>query len=211
MTNQTKQTQFIDYDVLAGVEDLVNRLEKRGINFTVFRKWMKDNKVIAAGSYILQTLIKEEWSESDFDVYVLGDSKKDLEKCANNYEPPPNSKLLKEVSTYQYQTSDIIRVTEWAVGDEKNPLIVQIMSINPFEYDDLKKFIDLYDLDFCKVIFDGDKVEVMYPYSVRTKISIYNRLYSGDNHVDIERKLRWNNRKKTRTLKYEKRGFTIFG
>jgi len=188
----------MDSKYIDSVSKLKLRFEERGIKFSDLRLWMKKHKIIAAGSYILQTLIDEDWDDSDLDVYILGDT----------YNPPPNAKLLKTnfTSKYQYQNMDIIRVTEWSVG-EKDPLVIQIMSINPLEFTSLKDFIDLYDLDFCKVMFDGDTIEVMYPESIKTKSSEYGR---KDRSKTLEEKNRWYDRKKMRISKYKGRGFNIY-
>lgn len=170
---------------------LHNRLEEKGINFEQFIEWLKTNKAIIAGSYILQVLIGEKWKGSDIDVYIMG----------YDYTPLPNAKLAySEIyKPKNYKNNDILRVTEWSIGDKDDPTTVQIMNISPVVHSNLTKFIDLYDLDFCKVIFDGSKLNIMYPESIKTRTSVYNCITD------------WNGRKDYRTQKYIKRGFKIIG
>ena len=92
-----------------------------------------------------------------------------------------------------YENKDIIKIVEW----KYKSTTIQIMHINPNLHTDLTKFIDQYDLDFCKVIFDGTSLNVMYPKSVTIRTSKYNRITD------------WNGRRQYRTDKYTKRGFKV--
>jgi len=73
---------------------------------------------------------------------------------------------------------------------------IQVIEIRADFYPDMTKFIDEhFDFDFCKTIFDGVTVNVLYPNSVLAKTCIIdcNGLYIRED----------------RLKKYRKRGFSI--
>ena len=172
-------------------ENLRYRLKEDGIDAKSLINWLKYNKGIIAGSYILQIILGERWEGSDIDVYITH----------YNNTKPPNAEQLSNIVYKRkfYKNKDILGVTEWSIGKKSDPIILQIMHINSLIHHNLTNFIDQYDLDFCKVIFDGFKLNVMYPDSVKTRTSVYNRITD------------WNGRKEYRTQKYIKRGFKVIG
>lgn len=73
---------------------------------------------------------------------------------------------------------------------------IQIIHINPDKHSDIKSFIDSFDLDFCKVLFDGEKFDIMYPESIKTKSSVQKSWTQKQILSD-------------RAKKYKARGFNI--
>lgn len=74
---------------------------------------------------------------------------------------------------------------------------IQIIHLNPDMNSSIKEFVGKFDLDFCKVMFDGEKFTVLEPQSVVTRTSKYNKIED------------WHHQKDKRVAKYTKRGFTI--
>ncbi len=81
---------------------------------------------------------------------------------------------------------------------DENKKPIQIIHINSEKYKDVRSFVQNFDLDFCKVTFDGEKFEILNPESLLTKTSIYHK------HPEYTKEVM-----EIRKKKYEDRGFTI--
>jgi len=75
---------------------------------------------------------------------------------------------------------------------------VQIIQIDPNKHSSFKSMADSFDFDFCKVIFDGEKFEVLKPEAILKKES-------------YQQKKKWCDEKRyeMRVKKYTERGFSI--
>ena len=76
-------------------------------------------------------------------------------------------------------------------------ITIQIIKLNPKLNKSIKEFVGKFDLDFCKVMFDGEDFTILEPKSLLTRTSTYNKI------------LDWHIQKNKRVAKYIKRGFTI--
>ena len=75
---------------------------------------------------------------------------------------------------------------------------IQIISLDPKKHNSIKDYVKTFDLDFCKVMFDGEKFEILHPESLLNKSSVYHsKKYYTDEITKMRKK------------KYTNRGFKI--
>lgn len=157
--------------VTKNVEDRLVKMFHRDFKFDIFRKLLKEcNAVIAGGSVLSGTLPTNSryWSK-DIDIYVrIEDSKPLLNflfgncnhkkfqtgKFANYCETFLSKNGIRciyrnAITNYLYRTIGIEVMT---IRNSKNPVDV----------------VKNFDLSFCQVWYDGDKVFAAYPDDIKT-------------------------------------------
>ena len=100
--------------------------------------------------------------------------------------------------TKHYTAGDILRVGNYYDSSVDKKMNIQIIHLDPKKCSSVKSFVEKFDLDFCKVMFDGEKFTILHPESVINRISKYNK--EDD----------WQDRKDKRVAHYRARGFTIY-
>lgn len=117
-----------------------------------------------------------------------------------------NTSLITDIGEYSYTSGQMCdkctKYTHFTGCKEKchekcKNTKIQIIHLNPKLNSSIKEFVSKFDLDFCKVMFDGEKFTVLEPQSVKTRTSKYNKIED------------WHHQKDKRVAKYTKRGFTI--
>lgn len=120
-------------------------------------------------------------------------------------------RLIQEGSLggYEYNVDDIRKVDTYTYRCQKEYhcskrgtcsgcQLIQIIHIDHQKHFTFKSMAESFDLDFCKIIFDGKLFEVLYPDAILKRTSIQK----GKDWVCSEF---YDQRKK----KYQKRGFTV--
>lgn len=188
-----------------------------------FFKSLKNDESIVSGSYIFKVLGKEDWENNDIDVYNIGFvstpeeysknsqiTKFLLEICQEDdydeegkclvYETIGNN-LFNMIRNYRIESSDIA---------------IQLMTLNVKSVTTFVK--TMYDLNFLKNTFDGERVCIWDKKAVRMRSSPYFFNSKSDQknsssptfveNLNIEENY-WQT--VTRCQKYLKRGFLIEG
>jgi hypothetical protein len=139
---------------------------------------------VIAGSFPLSVILGETWY-SDIDIFTSDEDFK-LEYMTN---PEACSQNILKSSAYNDMTG-IRKVVKGTIGT--NNYRIDIVYV-----DDVQDAINSFDLDFCKVWYDGDKIRCANWQSVLTKSHVpSSKAYKSTN---------WDSRK----FKYMKRGFVI--
>ena len=176
-----------------------------------FIQKLKDTHSCISGSYILQTIHDEKWEGSDIDIFTndvkgngqamfdflqnrLGNSKL-IKKEYNEISQMPvmqgNRKLdltIKSQEGYNKYDFVICKVYDFFVDQQKIQLI--IMETKYYEHMDK---VSPFDLDFCKVFFDGEKFTINEAALKKEGVVCTGRVPSIKTY--------------DRIMKYEKRGF----
>lgn len=174
---------------------IISYLDERVPSANRLIEWMKKNKIKMAGSFPLQMELGEFWEGSDIDLYILDTLEPSIIK-------PPSDKYKSTVENefnpiYTYETQDILRIDNWVCTKNDRDIKVQLIYLNNSKYGSIEQFVDRFDLDFCKIVFDGHTLKAMKPESVKNKTSRYNRVSD------------WRNKRKERIAKYTTRGFKV--
>jgi hypothetical protein len=188
-------------------ENIKKRLEKdldKKINVDHFINKMKETHSCISGSYILQIIHDLEWEGSDIDIFTTEkygmDMYRFLQSHLNNgtvmeknyidtqtMENNRKHNITMHTGTYDYV---ICKVYEFMVNSIKIQLIIM-----DDDYEDHETKMSHFDLDFCKVSFDGDKFIINESALKKEGIVSKMRLPSMKTF--------------DRIMKYEKRGFVV--
>jgi len=196
------------------------RLLTLGLDLDTLSIDMKESQALLSGSFLLQCVLGETWSKSDVDFFVpaahyiadwglkrhmwlwiKGDETR-MSKSTHQYvqfsDEYDNVSLA--VTVYNYAASEL--------GMESPDLQVIVMnattsaSESPYrtlrgKMDAFRELaIERFDLDFCKISFDGNNLVTHHIHAIRTKSAPLPRES-------------WRPDLKTRVTKYRDRGFTI--
>lgn len=205
-----------------------DRLDNLKLNSNNFINAMIKHKLVISGSFVLATLYDEEYKNSDIDLYVVGekdgfcfahanecDKKCPLrsmynEKCWDDINP--NDQL-------NYHTIDSLDAYDILPIGARTYMLANAMInhiiIDPNLNLTCQEFIDKYfDLDFCKVSFDGKELKItnftdVYNKTthVSYKLDLYRRKSFGGANNPSDEYLKGLIDK--RIEKYRNRGFTI--
>jgi hypothetical protein len=174
-----------------------NRLEKRlhdtGINTDSFFKELEDSNSIIAGSFPLQVYLQENWDGSDVDIFTTNDN---MQKYLSKHFA---EKVIHENDTCSYRgyVTDRARVTEYIT--HRNLKLQVIKFMDPIESDDLTKYtFSKFDIDICKVSFDGKEYHIGDRNAVKTRNATVGTTWRCLSFKTYER-----------IKKYEQRGFTF--
>lgn len=204
---------------------LYQRLEKLNIEPNKFCDQLYQNQCILSGSFPLQCILGEEWEKYDIDIFTSNINTKpyryyfrskeytyDLEAIEyylykdlwepmknTNEEPPmhlrahnffPNYTNVFYVNTYHLVKIDI-----------------QLIVVDKNKYKDIKDYINQFDIDVCKMMFDGKKFYYKNWNDIIRKKSNYVMYIDLQNHDnEYGRYLRTIDRIK----KYKTRGFKFY-
>src|SRR5665811_2420127 len=109
-------------------------------------------KSVISGSFPLQCIIGETWSGSDIDIFC-----KHL--LAHEYidEYLLSLESVEKVEiTREKQYSGYGQVTNYKVNYDGNEVIIELIAVN--NYHVVRHLERDFDIDICRVYFDGDKV-----------------------------------------------------
>lgn len=164
--------------------------------YHAFRKAMIKTKAVLSGSFILQIMLWEPWSDSDIDIFLPNKELVDgywpafTDLHAELYtraEQNPASKYMGRCGTSSDGAYDetlgknaFTRIYEYRVTDSVNKQIkFQVMDLN---LDKNRKAViafikDNFDFDFCKNVFyyekDGFHLDVVAPLDIVHKRSVF--------------------------------------
>ena len=204
--NMKKYEVFMSGSILLQV--MLGEEWESDIDLYVFSKEIKDKSIPASilSKIILNTEKLEELYEnksiSKFFTKIDGKiySKYDVDKESKFiYSLRSDTDLYPGLTTEDkiYNTDSILRVGNYRYVHAKKETNIQIIHIDKKNFSNIADFVEEFDLDFCKIIFDGEKFTMLYPDSVINCTSKYNK--TSD----------WQDRKDMRIEHYKKRGFTI--
>lgn len=175
---------------------IIDKLDKLGINGREFCQKLYDTETVMSGSFILQCIHDEIYYQSDIDLFCkmpLYDKHPPFGNyICNNLKLKLNPFIEKDP-----MYNNIQHVINTFVYFHEN-IIIQIMIVSD-DIDVKKLIVDYFDLSFCKIIYDGNKLT--YDQSSIDKIGYINPIY-----LNYSYKI---NCYKERVEKYENRGYII--
>ena len=154
------------------------------VDIEEFIKMLKETNSIIAGSYPMAVCVGRTFNPSDIDIFTKGD------KMREYLDEIFEEKSSKEHETY-YKCSDFIKTKVYEY-QAKN---IKIQLIDVFDKLPLEGVVDKFDLDFCKVFFDGDNTYVNEAFLNRTCEYDLTKTPSQKTHERI--------------IKYAARGFVV--
>jgi len=139
---------------------IVNRLNSLGVDGEEFCQKMIEFKCLMAGSFPLQCLLGEFYSDSDIDIFIkrrrseyTGKDEINL-RSFHEFEKWLYHKYGVKSEANIYIIRDVIRSRKTQVTPHA------IINVILVDNEDLEKFImDTFDLSFCRTMFDGFEVK----------------------------------------------------
>lgn len=234
-----------------GVKLIKQRLNKVGIDAEEFCQKMKENGCFMAGSFPLQSVLGEEWQNSDIDIYKMtGDDEKPKEEDFREYEEvldyfPPKyyvdgfeRYLFDKYTVKKYDKTTKTNLCFYKDKDYDSIFIkglrnytldnitVQFIQCNKERYNSIENFLETFDLDLCKIMFDGERLYLpmkWYMMTLKKMVWINGRRNAEERCLSFfSPRSRYFNRLRMRYLrevydtngrgrieKYESRGFEI--
>jgi len=194
---------YLGDDITSRVEySLTKDFFKTGFKFDIFKKLLRECNAVIAGGSILSFASYSDYTLRDIDIYVrCEDSKPILQLLLGkgDYKQFRKAKFARYCDTFL--TKNGIRCIYHSKYNENTYYgDIDIMTIrnskNPLDA------VNAFDLTFCQVWYDGDKVYANYPKDVSTKIGSLRDDYT----IPL---LNMNKFLVERYEKYTRRGFTI--
>lgn len=178
-----------------------------GEKLNEFKKIIQSTKCFISGSFIVQTILGEQWDGSDIDIYTTD---------GTDEEPPIIENYLRETMNFNSETrygartlyiTDNLKIT--SVKDFLDPFeykriqIIRI-EINNNSFDDAKNYIhETFDFDICKNLYYIDTNELLSIYHPN---DIYNNIIYIESESD---EICYPSKITDRYLKYIYREFKI--
>ena len=166
---------------------LVRRLNREAIDCEWLFQKLQDTGSVIAGSYPLQVLLKEKWEDSDLDIFC--NNQEMMIGFNEFYKAYPLTPVKKTGYCLLFD-----QVVEYKTPTGFRIQVIYSKSLKSVTRDVFKRF----DLDFCKVGFDGRQLLVDVPESIESRSCVYNYNKYAADLKNYER-----------MLKYEKRGFGV--
>lgn len=175
---------------------------KVGFKFDIFQKLLKECNAVIAGGSILSIASRADYSLRDIDIYVRCEDSKPILQILlgkGDYKQFRKAKFARYCDTFL--TKNGIRCIYHSKYNENTYYAdIDIMTIrnskSPLDA------VNAFDLTFCQVWYDGDKVYANYPQDVKTKVGSLRDEYT----IPL---LNMNKFLVERYEKYTNRGFTI--
>lgn len=166
-----------------------------------FKNIMESTKCVISGSFIIQSILGEQWDGSDIDIYVTGQKiPLTIEFFLHNTMNFTLRTLLDNTYIKEGDKLKITSIKDFQTFENKR---IQIICINTDNsYNSVKNYIhETYDYDICKNLYYVDKTE---------HLSIYhpNDIYNKKINYDLNQENSKNNIL-IRYKKYRNRGFKI--
>lgn len=143
-------------------------------------EFLYETKSVIAGSLTLQCYLDEYYSNSDLDIFT--------QQALHTFIFP----LEKAITTPRRESE---YDPDWWVTTIKS---VQVIYISPTTFDSIYDFIKTFDIDICKIVFDGRKFYFPSDFPLNLK---YDRKANVTGEI--------NPRKFLRIIKYQSRNFKI--
>ena len=154
---------------------LFERLSNAGIDPITFSQKLKVCGAVLTGSFPLQVILGETWSESDIDIFIQDTDKKNGNKTTflsylkSHFNPVDDQSKSKSKSGYINAPSKDPITEEKVKGKKSYQFDKKILDVIDFKTEKsvkiqliitdkpVNKVIDFFDLDFCKIMYDGEK------------------------------------------------------
>lgn len=178
--------------------NLVKILNKYSLNLDIFKN--KKSEMFIGGSSIIQSILSEEWNDSDIDIYINISDFPSISNMLYNNNYNLNS------ATDNYASMQIFKFGKYheSLLNNGKPLVLKIDVVvvkGPYE-----DFFNKFDLDVCKSRFNGKNFFVENEENIIKKVAnyqfhnVWNEVKETDSSKNLVAK---------RMEKYQKRGFTI--
>jgi hypothetical protein len=174
---------------------------------------MKKYQMILSGSFLLQSIQNTDYEYYDIDLFVLGSQNLELENEMKELlklkddmlnitakEDTVYNKNYSKLKSVGYEDMNITSVSSITNHEYCAYKGLQIIYIDDSKYSNVVDFIDGFDIDVCMNYFDGEKVFIKYPESIKSNIATYT---TGANNSLMTP------RQRNRIIKYSRRGFNI--
>ncbi len=208
---------------LPDASKVIAKLNRMGLPGQLFCDQLIKCKAILAGSFPLQCVLNEDYAGSDIDIFI-GNYSGDFETWIKDNLVEKGDKL--NVSRHMYFIDRILSSQKY---DLPSQVCLNLVRVNT---PDLKTYVNNhFDLSFCRVTFDGQKLEVADPELTLRKVgyvSFFKETTEGTpmTEMEIEKEMKIFLKKNPgqpckvinsdrfaylaqRVQKYESRGFTI--
>jgi hypothetical protein len=204
-------------------DKVITKLDKMGLPGQLFCDKLIEFKAILAGSFPLQCFLNEDYPGSDIDIFI-GNQSGDIETWIKENLVKKGEQL--NISRHMYFIDNVLSSQKYDLPDN---VCLNLVRVNT---DDVKAYVNKhFDLSFCRVTFDGVKLEVADPWLTQNKVgyvSFFSETTEGQAVDDktIEKAMKIFLKKNPdqpckvinsdrfaylaqRVQKYESRGFTI--
>jgi len=194
-------------------ERFIQRLEALGHNGQEICDLLIPDHTVIAGSFAMQVLTDVYFTEknSDIDIFTYNDTKIGEYLVSRGYTVVQDDGSKKYVNKsdenekilpYKYMINQIQRVTTYTSEKSAIPIQVILMKQSETEISMNLLIAQNFDLDFCKVVFDGQDMQKYDNGSIDIKQCTFSIKKSGLNQAQLD--ATWQ-----RIKKYTNRGYSI--
>lgn len=169
-------------------------------------KSLKKYNAVIAGGFVLSCF--SDFVSNDIDIYI---KTKDMIKFAHNLPAYISPNSLDIISNYDSIGKKYVQRMLCYKYDEDNipnyNIKIDIVIVDD-KYE-ISQVIDNFDLTFCKIWFDGDKIYASHPNDITNKKGTFNKLYLNKYYNAIKNNVTQIDLLHLRNKKYTDRGFKI--
>jgi hypothetical protein len=191
----------------------IQRLQTLGHNGEEISDLLVPDHTVIAGSFALQVLTDTYFTEkgSDIDIFTYNDTKIGEYLISRGYTVVQDDGSKKYVNKsdenekilpYKYRINQIQKVTTYTSEKSAIPIQIILMKQSDPEKSMNRLIAENFDLDFCKVVFDGNDVMRYDNGSIDTKQCTFSVKKCGLNQTQLD--TTWK-----RIKKYTNRGYSI--
>lgn len=179
--------------------ELKQRLNDKGLDGKELLRILKSTKSFIAGSFPLQVLTGRSWPNSDLDIFtdnesIIGYFSQFLKP--HPFTQPTAKNYLNDENYLGFENkTETVKLVEFHMPNGFN---IQVIVLKKVQDELLYRVIENFDIDVCKVAFDGERL------IVKNMKSIEDKKYT----MDLKRVI-VTDKKYYRIHKYKSRGYEM--
>jgi|694.fasta_scaffold09537_15 hypothetical protein len=185
---------------------IMSYLDINDNEYNSFITSLKKYNAVIAGGFVLSCF--SDFKSNDIDIYITN---KNMKKFANHLPSYLSPTSLDFISKYDSIGKKYVMRMLCHKYDKNNDMNYNI-KVDIVIIDDnytIDEVIDNFDLSFCKIWFDGDKVYATYPKDIKKKTGFLNKKYINQYYNAVEKDYSDIDLICLRYKKYTSRGFKI--
>lgn len=197
----------ISYQTNEIITRIKNKIDLLLFDSNKFFDFITKYKIFLSGSLLLQTIKDVEYDSFDIDLFVMGEENKELLSelksiCITelNTSIKFNQLLIKKNDYSSLELNSIVNCK----GEYKSDKLesIQIIFIDETKYENVEKYIDLFDLDICANYYDGNNLFIKNLEGIINNIGTFNAQQKIGSRLISKRT-------EKRIIKYYARDFNI--